>query len=100
MRKFILFVFTGLLFCVTASAQNNFWSPAEGAAEARAALSESQKPSSYKIFQLDHAAFASTMRQAPSEKTVPAGSSSFIASFPMPDGSIERFRIVDAPVMD
>src|SRR5688572_15648585 len=99
MRKFTLFLFIGVFLSATAFAQNNFWAAAEDASEARALLTSSQKPSNYKIFQLDHSAFARVMRQAPSENTVSASRSAFIVSFPMPDGSMERFRVVDAPVM-
>ena len=101
MRKFTLYLLTGLVCTAGFSQQRNFWTSANesmiGTDPFKAA--KSQRPNAYKLYQLNENAFKAAMLQAPSEKTVSASASSFIVTFPMPDGSLQQFRVVDAPVM-
>jgi len=101
MRKLLLLFLTGFLFSGLMAQDFNFWTPVNEAAVGRDifAASNSQRPPAYKIFQLNEGAFKQRLALAPKETAIPASRSTFIISFPMPDGSIEQFRIVDAPVM-
>jgi Metallo-peptidase family M12B Reprolysin-like len=57
------------------------------------------KPASYKLFSLNSSAMQADLISAPSEKAVPASQSSLVVSLPTPEG-MQRFRVVDAPVME
>src|SRR5688500_11185568 len=90
------------LWCADGLAQSpNYWSPVNEAAVGRDlfAASKSQRPTSFKLFQLNETVFRQYMRLAPSEKVVSAKNSVFIVSFPNADGLLQQFRVVDAPVM-
>ena len=101
MRKTILTIFCSLFFISLLAQQRNFWKPVNESTVGRDlfAQSNTERPVAYKIFQLDETSFKTSMASAPSEKIISASRSSFIISFPMPDGSIKQFRVVDAPVM-
>jgi hypothetical protein len=58
------------------------------------------KPDAYKLFTLNKSVFAAILKQSPAEKSVSADRSDFIVSIPMADGSIEKFRVTESPVMD
>ncbi len=100
MRKFTLVLFTGLLCVAATGQQRNFWSLVDESSIGRSLFINSPKPPVYKIFQLNDASFKSAMALAPSERVVAANRSTFIVSFPMPNGGVEQFRVVNAPVMD
>lgn len=91
-----------LFSAVTFGQQTDFWTLSnEGEADRDLFLAaKSQRPSAFKIFKLNEAAFKSRMANAPSEKTVSAFNSGFIVSFPVADGSLQQFRVVDAPCME
>ena len=57
------------------------------------------KPKAYKVFQLKSSIMTEELKRAPSEKSVSASTSSFILSVPNAEGVIERYRVVNAPVM-
>ena len=80
--------------------QLNFWNLVNESSIGKNLFANSQRPPAYKIFELNFDGFKLAMSQAPSEKIVAASHSSFVVSFPMPDGRLEQFKIVDAPVMD
>ena len=56
-------------------------------------------PDKYKTYRLDIPALKSILRQAPSDQTTLIKSSPAIVSLPLPDGSIQRFYVVESPVM-
>ena len=100
MRKLSLQLFAVLFSVASFGQQHNFWALTDESTVGKNFFATSQRPPVYKIFQLSDAAFKLTLLQAPSEKLVSASHSSFIVSFPLPNGGVEQFRIVDAPVMD
>ena len=90
-----------LLLChYFAAAQQNFWQPVEESKIGKDLFTQRQKPASYKIFHLNETAFATAASLAPSEKSINASQSTSVISIPNAEGSIENFRVVDAPVMD
>ncbi len=86
-------------FCGKAGAQN-FWSAADAATLSPQAFSTTYKPAQFVTFQLNEASFRSQLIAAPSEKTVAAGKSPFIIIVPVSSGKMEKFRVVEAPVME
>jgi hypothetical protein len=94
---FLMFIF----ICGKISAQN-FWSAADAnSLSARPELfTNTYKPAQFVAFQLNEDAFRNQLKSAPSEKTVAAGKSTFIISVPVSSGKIERFKVVEAPVME
>ncbi len=102
MKKFItIFCFLSLGCLIKIHAQN-FWKLTnENDLAARSDLFlNNYKPLKFVSFQLNEAAFRDQLKSAPSEKTISAGKSTFIISVPVSSGDIERFRIVEASVME
>jgi len=99
-KKTALLAFAFSLLLCRAGAQN-FWSRAdEQSLTARNNVFEKNyKPAAFISFKLDEAAFKKQLTTAPSEKSITAGKSAFIVSVPNADGKIERFKVVEAPVM-
>ena len=57
------------------------------------------RPTAFRAFALNHAALGPVLDRAPHERTQPLAFSPAIISLPMPDGTLARFRFVEAPVM-
>ena len=53
----------------------------------------------YATWQLDVKWLEGWLAQAPQGKAFEARNSSFIVDLPMPDGSLERFTVVNSPIM-
>ena len=102
MRNFLLSLFAGLMFSSAFGQSRSFWSMTD---ESQAGVdlfqaSKSKRPSAFKLFRLDETAFKQFMANAPHERNVPVSASPFIVDFPMPDGSVQKFRVVNAPSME
>lgn len=55
----------------------------------------------YRVFQLDQAVLADVLDRAPMEFSEAAKSSTpVVMTIPMPDGSLQRFRIQESPIME
>lgn len=58
-------------------------------------------PQRYRVFELDETALAETLDRAPLEFSVAAKTGApVVMNLPMPDGSQQRFRIQESPVME
>lgn len=57
-------------------------------------------PGSYKSFRLNQTALRSVLANAPMEFSDEARNNELILSFPMPDGTFERFRITESPIVE
>ncbi|MES2429732.1 MAG: zinc-dependent metalloprotease family protein [Bacteroidota bacterium] len=100
MGKNLLFVFT-LLLCNTVFAQEkNMWKQINESSIKEDLFAGKYKPKAYKIFQLSEIAFGDDLGNAPLEKNVRVNNSNFVLSIPDADGKINRFKLVEAPVMD
>ena len=101
MRRLLLICALIVCAVIMVSAQQpNFWSPVNESTISKDLFANRFKPEAYKIFQLNDLSFRTEMQNAPSEKIQRVSRSSFIISIPDADGKIERFRVVEAPVMD
>ncbi|MEM7654953.1 MAG: reprolysin-like metallopeptidase [Bacteroidota bacterium] len=56
-------------------------------------------PNAYASFQLEESQWVNHLTQAPMEFTAMARNQSHIVEIPMPDGSMQEFRIVESPIM-
>jgi hypothetical protein len=99
MRKTALTLLTGI-FCVFANAQEaDYWTPVEESSIGRNVFANRFKPSSFKLFKLKETDLVLNLGKVPSEVTVPAHRSNSILKVPTGTGEIERFRLVEAPVL-
>ncbi len=99
MRK-TLSTLVAILCCIVATAQDmNFWVPVTESRISKDLFANRFKPNAYKLFQLNEAALSTALRSVPSEKNVSAAASGFILSIPNENGQMERYRVVEAPVM-
>jgi hypothetical protein len=90
-----------LVSSLTFKAQSNmaFWQPIN---ETKISVTGKRDivPNTYKTFHLDIADLKALLATAPSDKIVSVKNSSVIVSLPMPNGKIERFSVVESPVME
>jgi hypothetical protein len=56
-------------------------------------------PKKYKVFHLPDNSFKNALWQSPDEKQVALANSPSIIELPMPDGTLQKFRVVQSPVM-
>ncbi|MEO6819991.1 MAG: reprolysin-like metallopeptidase [Ginsengibacter sp.] len=93
------------LFCLSvtfvSAQQKNYWTPTNEsqASKGQDLFANEFKPARYTLYQLKENLLRNDIAGAPLEKTVKVSSSNFIISVPNAEGKIERFRIVEAPVM-
>ncbi|MCB0761258.1 MAG: hypothetical protein KDC12_07000, partial [Flavobacteriales bacterium] len=90
---------TLLLFCAFTVGLNaqDYW---QNTTEPQRDASERQiVPANYRTVSLDLYQFKNLLIDAPHESQVSARNSSFVLTFPKPDGSMETFSVVEAPVM-
>ncbi|MEM1323340.1 MAG: reprolysin-like metallopeptidase [Bacteroidota bacterium] len=91
-----LFLSLGL----SAQTINNFWSAAQ---ESDIVLPRGTEraiiPEHYHTARLDIDNLRATLRRAPAERSTEASNSPMRITLPMPDGRLELFEVVDAPVM-
>jgi hypothetical protein len=98
MRK-TLSTLVGMLLFLIAASQNNFWTEISESRVNKNLFANRFKPAAYKIFQLNEASLTAALKNVPSERSGPASNSGFILSVPNEDGIMERYRVVEAPVM-
>ncbi len=103
-RKITLIGLFAMLCLQQAFAQNksSFWSAVNNSPLLQNKTAGGQSiyiPPAYKTFHLAEAAFRQQLATVPSEKNVAAGNSSFIISVPNAKGELERFKVVEAPVV-
>jgi hypothetical protein len=99
MRKLnlaLLLVFSSVITI----AQENFWSPVTESGINKNVFINRYKPDSYLLFQLNESSLTTSLINAPSERSVSADASAYILTVPDAAGQPERFRVVEAPVMD
>jgi Metallo-peptidase family M12B Reprolysin-like/Secretion system C-terminal sorting domain len=88
-------------FAVTAFAQkNDFWKSSTNSRLNTKVFENKTRPDKFQVFELNRTALTEALRKTPLENTENARASSFILSFPNPEGIMESFRVVEAPVME
>lgn len=57
-------------------------------------------PNAYKTFQVDLSKLKTILLNAPMDNQVSAENSNIIVSLPMPNGEVQKFKVVESPVME
>lgn len=88
-------------FCLSVRAQNNeqrlVWKDVPAF---KNSLNEAGMPVAFRSIVLDTLQLKNFLKTIPLENNVPIKKSNFILSVPMPDKSIQRFRVVESPIME
>ena len=98
--KNLLLVSLTLFSFLIARSQESDWKPVQEAQLRNDLFRERYRPGSFRLYQLESRAMNTRLQAAPSEKNQAAATSATVIAVPLPDGRFERFRIVEAPVMD
>lgn len=99
--KRLLLTFAAITIVLLVSAQErNFWAPISESSINKNLFAARLKPDQYQLFRLQEMGLKTDLRNAPSERIVSVAASSFVLIVPTENGKFEKFRIVDAPVMD
>jgi hypothetical protein len=99
MRKLLLFPLAMLFWHAITAQEKNFWTPVNESTLQKNLFVQRAKPLAYKLFQLQESALKTGLLSTPSEKNIPVSTSAFLITIPNPDGELEEYRIVEAPVM-
>lgn len=99
MRK-ILTGFSVLLISLSGFAQRNYWTPVSEGAVNRNIFSERKRPAAFLLFNLNEAALRDALPNVPLENSVSVQASSFILTLPDAEGKLQRYSIVQSPVME
>ncbi len=67
--------------------------------ESQEKVSRASHPKQFEVFHLNMEAFKNTIQDAPIRGQI-SGKSNVIAEFPTPEGTLERFRITESPIME
>lgn len=95
----LLLIFIIFSFSVHAQSAFNFWKPAQETATEKHSGHRAIVPNAYTAFDLDVNAMQEALSIAPMRHTNAARNSAIRISIPMPDGSMQAFRVVEAPVL-
>ncbi len=99
MNKFtLLSIFFSFQFFISAQTTKQFWNPVEE----KTIVPSGERvtiPQSYLTFELPNDNLKKALWLAPDEKNVKLSDSQVIIDLPMPDGSLQKFRVVYSPVM-
>jgi hypothetical protein len=102
MQKKTLLLSISLLFAFSINSQNNsdnFWSPINQSS-IRSAGKRQIIPQKCVAFELIGNELKTKLLSAPNEVNVRINESTCIISLPLPNGSIEKFRLVESPIME
>ncbi len=93
--KCLLALFAICLSSFMSLGQGSFWTEAP----ARGSDSPTIEVSTFKAYNLDVQSFEQWLSRAPQGAATEARNSSLILTLPMPDGSMEEFKVVNSPIM-
>lgn len=93
-----------ILLCLKAEAQTNYWKTISGKEAqklnaGKALFDASFVPAAYKLFTLETNALQAIIRTSPLENAIQSIGQGVLIYLPLPGGGIERFRVVESPVM-
>lgn len=102
MKKYYLFSSLMLLSMASMAQNKKWWSKASlSPAQQQTIFQKNYKPDAYDLYQIQLQDAASFLATVPEESNAfKVRSSSYVISLPFPGGGMERFRIVNAPVME
>ncbi len=95
-----IFVFLLVVFFGTPVVAGDVWQEIDDSALNRRPSERLVVPNSYRTFRLNRTALEAILKQAPMEFTTAAQASEVVLALPMPDGSFQRFRIVESPIVE
>jgi hypothetical protein len=101
MKKTTIYFSISFLFCFCLNAQNNnkFWSPINESNIKQ--LGKRQiVPKKYLAFELINNELKNVLFSAPNESSVKINESNCIVSLPLPNGDIQKFRVVESSIME
>lgn len=99
MRKLLL-LFSVLLLTYTLQAQENAWKLIHETELPASLFQNKLKPASFKAYELQALLMKNILQRAPMETVVSAARSNLIISIPNAEGVMERYTVVQSPVMD
>ena len=98
MKQIILFL-SLIILTLSSFASDMYWNDVSGM---QLNISGERKinPAAYKTFELSYMTFKLMLQTAPHERNNKLRNTNFIVNLPMPDGSMQRFRIVEYAMME
>jgi hypothetical protein len=102
--SFLLFIFTfGVIFVAgqgKTTTNDGLWREIDDMALQQRQLLRPIIPNAYRTYRVDKVALQNALRTAPMEFTQAARHSPLILTVPMPDGTLARFKVEEAPIFE
>lgn len=99
MKNTLYFLSFFLLFFQTLKAQNKYWSEIKNEQQIKYIGKREIIPQKYQTIQVDFTSLKQYLNTAPKGLASDAPTSSFVFDLPMPDGTSQRFKIVESPLL-
>ena len=96
----LLAALSGSVFANVNNSDDGVWQETDASNLIQRPLERGVNPNSYKTYRINKAALQTILSQAPMEFTEAARNTEIILRLPMPDGSFQRFRITESPIME
>src|SRR3954469_21915799 len=100
MKNLLALILTVSTSYYSASAQNNFWKDVPESKIPTANKQIKIIPKNYRTVVLDTARLTSFLKTIPKELSEAAKKTDLVLTLPMPDGSFNRFRLVETSIME
>ena len=100
--SFVVFIFGASTFFAQnkSISPDGFWVEIDAASVQGKEPLKAIPPSSFRVFSLNEDAIRAFLRNSPMEFTAEAQANPYVITLPMPDGTYQRFRIEESPVME
>ncbi|TAH30591.1 MAG: T9SS C-terminal target domain-containing protein [Cytophagales bacterium] len=99
MKNIFYFLIAFLFFSPIAKAQNKYWSEIKNEQQIKYIGKREIIPQKYQTIQVDFTSLKQYLNTAPKGLASDAPTSSFVFDLPMPDGTSQRFKIVESPLL-
>ncbi len=99
MKQIVIIFITLITFSLNSNSSEMYWNDVSGN-QLNIPGERILNPTTFKTFELSYMPFKIMLESAPHERNVNLRNSNFVISIPMPDGSIQRFNVIEYAMME
>lgn len=99
MKQIVIIFITLITFSLNSYSSEMYWNDVSGN-QLNIPGERILNPTTFKTFELSYMPFKIMLESAPHERNVNLRNSNFVISIPMPDGSIQRFNVIEYAMME
>ncbi len=99
MKQIIITFLSLITLSLNSFSSDMYWNDVSGS-QLNMAGERRLNPTVYKTFELSYMPFKMLLQTAPHERNVKLRNSNFVVSIPMPDGTMQRFNVIEYAMME